>query len=254
MKGVKSIVLAWLAALSLNTHAALLAGTQTGAPYAGRVAIGEYGFGEDYPIMQARPFRTGSSLFRLESILFSSHLYWENGAGRLLVSLHADNGGVPGSPLAGGSGLFSAPAGSVDQMLNASSSLTLPASTTYWLVASADQTQGATRFWWELTDSALFDSDAAGAGLPLRRANDALGWIVYSDASMQVSLYGTAVPEPATLAFFSVGGFFSWLMRRKRMRRMRLKHRPGFEELVYIRPFMDEEHLAPALNDAHVFW
>ncbi len=217
---LKTILCSGLILAGMQTQAALLVGTPSDAPYAGRVAVGEYGFGSDYPLLQARPFTTGATAYNLTAVSFGTNLYHAAGTGGISVSVYNNSGSVPGSAVAGGLNLFNATAANVDQMLNAGTTVTLAANSTYWFVASVDQSSGATRYWWNLTDSAAFDSDVAGYGMPLSSANDASGWAAYAGSSLQMQAYGTAVPEPATLSLFGLGGMGAWLARRKRQRRL----------------------------------
>jgi len=204
----------------MQTQAELLVGTPSDAPYAGRVAVGEYGFGSGFPLLQAKPFTTGATAYNLTAVSFGTNLYSAVGTGGISVSVYNNNGSVPGTAVAGGLNLFNATAANVDQMLNAGTTVTLAPNSTYWFVASVDQSGGATRYWWNLTDTALFDSDVAGYGLPLSSANDASGWTAYAGSSLQMQAYGAAVPEPATLSLFGLGGMGAWLVRRKRQRRL----------------------------------
>ncbi|VGO22464.1 PEP-CTERM sorting domain-containing protein [Pontiella sulfatireligans] len=247
---LKTIVLLGLLWAGAQVHAELLlAGTQTNAPNAGRVAVGEYGHGPDSPILQARPFSTGVTAYNLTSIFFGANLTLASGTGGLSVSVYDNNGTVPGSAVAGGMNLFSATSATIDQMLTAVSTITLNANSTYWFVASVDQSSGATRYWWDMTDSAVFDSDVSGTGMPLANANNALGWASYGGSSMQMSIYGTAVPEPGSLTLMGVGAGGAWLARRKRQRRL---NGYQFEELEYHLSFVEEERAGAPFGGAQL--
>lgn len=234
------ILLSWVL-LATGAHAELLAGNTGNATNGTRVALGEWGFGVNSPILQARPMITGSEGYNLTSIFFGSHLYHESGAGGISVSVHADNGSIPGSIVAGGFNLFSATSATIGDSLVAGSSLTLAPNSTYWFVVSADQSLGATRYWWNLTDNSALASDVTGFGMPLSNANNALGWAAYSGAGPLMDVNGTVVPEPATISLFGLGGLGSFLARRKRQRRMRRKTGAKFEEVAYVISFIDEE-------------
>lgn len=213
---LKVMILSGMVLAGMQVQAELIVGTPADAPYAGRVTVGEYGFGSGFPVLQARPFTTGPMAYNLSSVFFGTNLYHAAGAGGISISVHSNNGTVPGSAVAGGLNLFNATAATIGLELNAGSPLTLEANTTYWFVASVDQSIDSTRYWWNQTDSAAFDSDVPGYGLPLSSANDALGWVAYDGSSLQMQAYGTAIPEPATLSFFGIGGMGVWLARRKR--------------------------------------
>ena len=68
---------------------------------------------------------------------------------------------------------------------------------------------------------------------------------------MQVAIQGTAVPEPATLSFFGLGGIGTFLLRGKRRRRSCSGAVRSYETLVYRTSFMEEERAAPALAECH---
>ena len=231
-------------------RAELLVATPSNAPFAGRVAVGEYGLGPTYPVMQARPMTTGSSAWNLTALSFGSSLTHAGGTGGIRVSIYTDSASLPGTVVPGGLNLFSANPAGISQTLPAGSSLTLAANTTYWLVVSADQSADATRYWWDLTDSAAVDSGVPGFGLPLTGANNVNGWTAYPGSSMQLAVYGQAVPEPMTLSFFGVGSLGSWLLRSRRQRRLRRSRPSGpqFEELEYRPSFLQEERLAGTLS------
>lgn len=243
-------VMAMVSVMGGRSQAALLAGTSTNAPVTGQLAVGDYGLGADYPVLQAKPFSTGGEALLLESISFGSHLQWASGGGNLYVSLFSDSGSLPGAAVPGGQNLFSASSSTVGQILLPTAILTLQANSTYWFVLGADQSGGATRYWWNETHSGLFDSDFAGTDMPLGRANDALGsWTEYGGATTHMQINGSAVPEPATISLFGLGGFGTYLIRCKRRRRLaRAKHRNTFEEIRYTIPFMDEERGAAPLD------
>lgn len=200
---------------SVSANAALLAGTPGSAPLAGRVSIGEYGLGGANPALQARPFSTGSTAYYLDSISFGSRLYLASGSGDITISVYDNNGTVPGSAVAGGLNLFSATSATINQSLTPTSTITLNANSTYWFVASVDQSGGDTRYWWDLTDSAAFDSDVAGTDMPLASANDIPVWTRYDGSSMHMSIYGTAVPEPGSLALMGIVAGSIWFVRRR---------------------------------------
>ncbi|VGO17557.1 hypothetical protein PDESU_06154 [Pontiella desulfatans] len=248
----KTVALLLMALAVSQTYSELLVGTPTNAPYADRVAVGEWGFGAGSPILQARPITTGAEAYNLTSIFFGDHLYVEPGVGAasggISVSVYGNNGSVPGVPVAGGMNLFNATTLTVQEMMTATRTVTLAANSTYWFVASVDQSGGATRYWWNLTDSSAIDSGVTGYGMPLTSANNAAGWQDYPGTGLQMQVYGTAVPEPATLSFFGVGGIGAWLLRRRNQKRFRLKTGPEFEELDYSRSFMDEERTTTTLE------
>lgn len=247
---LKAILWLGMVLTGLQVYAELLVGTQTNAPYAGRVAVGEWGFGAGSPILQARPITTGSTAYNLTSVYFGTNLYHVagSGSGAFSVSVHHNNGTVPGSVVAGGLNLFNATAATSGGMLNAASTVTLAANSTYWLVASIDQSGGASRYWWNLTDSAAFDSEVAGYGMPLTSANDATGWAAYPGTGLQMQVYGTAVPEPATFSFFGIGGLGAWLLRSRRQKRVRRRQGPDFEEIDYQLPFVAEERISEPIH------
>lgn len=225
---------------SLSVRAELLDGTPDSASVSGRVSVGEYGLGGAFPVLQARPFSTGDQEYDLDSIFFGSRLYLDSGPGEITVSVYNNSGTVPGSAVAGGLNLFSATSGTINQVLTPSSTITLNANSTYWFVAAVDQAGGATRYWWDLTDSEAFDSDVSGTGMELTAANDANGWAGFNGESMHMSINGTAVPEPGTLPLLGLAAGGVWLARKKRMTRIH-KKRPEFEEVVYHLSFLEEE-------------
>lgn len=166
------------------------------------------------------------------------------GSGDFRVSVHIDNGMVPGAPVAGGRDLFVAGPGGIGEMLTAGSTVTLAPNTTYWFVASADQALGATRYWWNLTDSATIHEGVPEFGMPLTSANNAAGWAAYPGSSLQMEVYGAVVPEPATFSLFGMGGIGVWVLRNRRRNTMRRKKPvPRFEELRRTGSFMDDEGL-----------
>jgi hypothetical protein len=234
------LILTMVGLAAQQSQAELLAGTSTNATTV-PVAVGNFGLGGDFPVLQARSFFTGGSAYTLESIFFGSHLYHDTGLGGITVSLYSNNGTVPGSAVAGGLNLFSATSATIGNTLLPNSVLTMNANSTYWFVASVDQTLGDTRYWWNLTDSAAFDSDVTGTDLPLGYANsttDGASWLRQEDLSMQMSIYGTVVPEPGTLSLMGIGMGGTYYARRRRRSKIPAG---GFELPEYVRPFIEEE-------------
>lgn len=203
------IAAAWMAG---TASGALLAGYAPGTPTDGRVAIGEYGFGGAYPALQARSFMTGGEAYFLDSVDLGAYVYQDYGMGSLALALYTDNSSAPGSVVAGGENLLDVDYGS--------SPVALEANTLYWFVASVDQSQGDSRYWWDLTASSAFDSDVAGTDLPLSFATKANGaWDISDGASLPMSVYGSVIPEPGTISLTGVGLGIVWLTRRRRMKK-----------------------------------
>ena len=234
------IILAIMGLAAAQSKAELLAGTPANAPVAGSVAVGYFGLST--PVLQARSFSTGPSAYDLNSILFGANLYPDSGMGGINVSLYHNNGTVPGTIVSGGLNLFSATSSTIDQMLVPTSVLTMQANNTYWFVASVDQSLGDTRYNWNLTDSAAFDSDVIGTSLPLGYANsltEGSDWNRLEGAAMQMSIYGTeAIPEPGTLSLMGLGMGGAYCARRKRHSK---EPSHTFELPEYVRPFLAEE-------------
>ncbi|VGO12334.1 hypothetical protein PDESU_00886 [Pontiella desulfatans] len=241
MKKQTIIAVALFGMAAGQVPAELLVGTTTNTTITAPVAIGDFGLGADYPILQARSFSTGAAC-SLTGLFFGANLYHESGLGGISFSIYTDSTSQPGSLVAGGLNLFSATSATIGNVLAPGASLALDANTAYWLVASVDQTLGSTTYKWNQTDSAAFESDFAGTGMPLAYANgtDGTSWANYSGSSMAMEIH--AVPEPGTISLMGLGFFGSLLARRRRTRKSRSRE---FELPEYTRPFLEEETERP---------
>ena len=179
MRTVVLVVVMGMAAT--QSQAELLAGTPADATITAPVAVGDYGLGGNYPVLQARPFSTGSAC-SLTALVFGSNLYHESGLGGISFSIYHDSTSRPGGAVLGGQDLFSATESTIGQTLLPSSVLLLNANSSYWLVASVDQSLGDTKYWWNQTSTSTFETDFGGAGMPLAYANstDGASWTDYS--------------------------------------------------------------------------
>jgi hypothetical protein len=185
----------------------LLVGNVDQSRMLGQTSIGEYGLGPSRPSRTARSFTTGISDVTLSSIYFGSGVQYGFGAGSLSISIYDSRFGAPGAPVVNGNLFASATGSAVSQPFYPSANITLQAQTTYWLVLSADQSPGATRYWWEWNATSSFSSDMPGASLPTSKATD-LGdgyWQFFvPQENLPVDIRVIPVPEPRGLCVIPV--------------------------------------------------
>lgn len=234
MKRMITMTCALVGLMAGTASAELLAGYAPGTETVGRVAIGEYGFGGAYPAQQAMSFQTGSEAYYLGYVDIADHVYLDYGNGSLQLALHEDNGSAPGSVVSGAGNLLSPIAPAIAIVLEANKS--------YWFVASADQSGGDTRYWWDLTSSGTFASDVAGTDLPLTYASNADGsWTTYTGAGLMMSVHGSVIPEPGSVALTGLGMGVLWMARRRKNRRGSEKAVRCVQTAVHSRSFLCEE-------------
>lgn len=145
-------------------------------------------------------FRTGSEQSLLHSALFLYNGAWYGTTGGFQFALHADDGGLPGEMTAQLQG--------PDRPVNgitwytAENPLVLEANTTYWLVASAPQTESPRFFEWRGTTGSDEISNLAGWELLDSGAlrTDEGAWTSHY-ALGHTAIQIQAVPEPVTSGF-----------------------------------------------------
>lgn len=153
--------------------------------------------------LKAVGFTTGASdldLTSVEVLLGASGL----GAGSVIFNLYNDNAGVPGSSIASvGTGTLNA--GDPSSIFTFSSlAVLLNASTTYWLVASFDTSNGPR---WDQANPPAAPSSGLGTyiGYQFDSTGTGTSWVA-SGTFNAVEIDGTAVPEPSSIGLLLLGG------------------------------------------------
>ena len=168
-------------------------------------------------IQWATGFKTGSEPAVLHSALFLYNGAWSGTSGGFRFSLHSDNGGLPGELTADLDGPDHPTEGIT--WYTATKRLELGTNTTYWLVASAPQTESPRFFEWRGTSSGDEVSNLAGWELLNNGAlrTDQGAWSSVGNIG-HTAIQVQAVPEPSTIIFM---GFSSGLIifARRRFRR-----------------------------------
>ncbi len=170
-----------------------------------------------FDIQWAAGFTTGNQLSSLDSALFLYNGTWPGTTGGFQFALHQDQGGLPGAQAVvlqgpdrpvNGITWYSAP----DYVLQKNS--------TYWLVASAPQTESPRYFEWRSTSS---DSEVSNLAdwqiLDYSGLRTDLGEWQSSSAILHTAVQITAIPEPTSLGLIGLSSGMLFFVRNLRRRR-----------------------------------
>jgi hypothetical protein len=166
-------------------------------------------------IQWATGFKTGSEPAVLHSALFLYNGAWPGTSGGFKFSLHSDSGGLPGELTADLDGPDRPTEGIT--WYTATERLELEANTTYWLVASAPQTESPRFFEWRGTSSGDEISSLAGWELLNNGAlrTDLGAWSSVENIG-HTAIQVVAIPEPASVIMLLLGGSIIALYRNIR--------------------------------------
>lgn len=164
-------------------------------------------------VQWATGFKTGSERSVLHSALFLYNGAWSGTTGGFKFSLHSDSSGLPGELTAELDGPDRPVSGIT--WYTAADRLELEASTTYWLVASAPQTESPRFFEWRGTTSGDEISNLAGWEL-LNHGALRTDYGAWSSASPlgHTAIQVQAIPEPASAGLIALVSGGIWFVRR----------------------------------------
>ena len=168
-------------------------------------------------IQWATGFRTGNERSVLHSALFLYNGAWPGTAGGFNFSLYSDRSGLPGDLTA----VLNGPDHPINGITwyTATERLELESNTTYWLVASAPQTESPRFYEWRGTSSADQVSNLEGWELLNSGAlrTDQGAWTSTSSLG-HTAIQVQAIPEPSSVSFMLIS-YCTMLWIRRRFRR-----------------------------------
>jgi hypothetical protein len=186
----------------------ILAAIGLSAPALAQVTVSNlsealYGNGTvDFNNWRASSFTTDSSSYTLDAITLRI-AYGSGGAlPAAFVGIYSDSFGVPGAQFGALTG-SSNPTTANDYIYNPASTITLGASTTYWIVAGESSNDGST--YAPRITASVAESNTGGAtwliGNNVKASgNQGSSWSNHTNTPLYLSVTATAVPEPSTYA------------------------------------------------------
>jgi hypothetical protein len=187
-----------LALLTLLIPATLMA---TPTTIVGNESRGDYNSINGFAMAQS--FTTGTNAWTLDGVTLSLANPSATSRGSFAVGLYADNSGSMGSLVGSldtaNTAFFTTPSESIDifqSILFTNNSLELAANSTYWVGVSNPDTA----FYLQL----IYDVTTSGEGTYGNGFTD--GFSFQGDTPFNVTVTGTAVPEPSTYILFGLGG------------------------------------------------
>lgn len=186
-----------LALLTLLIPATLMA---TPTTIVGNESRGDYNSINGFAMAQS--FTTGANAWTLDGVTLSLANPSATSRGSFAVGLYADNSGSMGSLVGSldtaNTAFFTTPSESIDifqSILFTNNSLELAANSTYWVGVSNPDTA----FYLQL----IYDVTTSGEGTYGNGFTD--GFSFQGDTPFNVTVTGSAVPEPSTYALMGLG-------------------------------------------------